>query len=294
MNISAFKTRFSSKSKILLVLSSLIYLTSPKVIAVNIDSEKLWAEQLRDNIVIGEPIDLPLVGVKANSTSGTSTENTFFSIYTPHSTESPKGAIILVHGTGAHPDWGDIIHPLRSELPDKGWATLSIQLPLALPDKKDDENLKTVIESSVPRIESALNYLKSNSYKRVILISHSFGSLMALNFLQLKADSVNKDGTPIISAAIIIGTPSSGSVAPLNSSAMIEKIKIPLLDLYGSNDLDQVIRSAKARQTAAKKAKNKSYRQSETIGANHFYNGLNDELVSYVSNWLKKIFYPQK
>lgn len=294
MNISAFKTLFSSKNKILLLLTGLACLMVTEVLALNIDSEKRWAEQLRDNIVIGDPVDIPLVGVKADSAAGATAENTFFSIFTPHNTKYPKGAVILMHGKGAHPDWSDIIHPLRSELPDKGWATLSIQLPLPLPDKNDDESQKKIIEAATPRIEAAINYLKSNSYERIILVSHSLGSLMALNFLQLKADATNEDGTPIISAAIIIGTSNSGSIIPFNSPMMIEKIKIPLLDLYGSNDLDKVIRSAKARQTAANKAKNKNYRQSKTIGANHFYNGLNDELVSYISNWLKKTFYPPK
>lgn len=197
-----------------------------------------------------------------------------------------------MHGTGAHPDWGDIINPLRSELPDKGWATLSIQLPLVFPEQKDEESLKKVIESAVPRIEAAISFLKAKSYNRIILVSHSFGTLMALNFLQINVDTVGSDGVPLVSAAVIIGTTSSGASAPFNSPLMIEKIKIPLLDLYGSNDLDKVLRSAKARKTAAHKADNKKYRQVETIGANHFYNGLDDELVIYVSNWLNKIYSP--
>ncbi|MCP3851468.1 MAG: DUF3530 family protein [Gammaproteobacteria bacterium] len=292
MNISAINALFQSKFKFFLLFFGLISLVFSKVFALNIESEKRWAEQLRDNIVIGEPIDLPLVGIKADSAASQGSENAFLGIYTPHSTDMPKGAIILMHGTGAHPDWGDVIHPLRAELPDKGWATLSIQLPLTLPEKKDEESLKKVIDASVPRIEAAINYLNANTYSRIILISHSFGSLMALNFLELKAQAANKDNSPIIAAAIIIGTPSSGTTTPFNSPKMIEKINIPLLDLYGSNDLDKVIRTAKARKTAAKKAKNTQYRQSKTIGADHFYNGLNDELTSYVSNWLKKIFYP--
>jgi len=292
MNISAINTLFPSKFKFLLLLISLIFLSSSKVIAVNLESEKRWAEQLRDNIVVGEAVDLPLVGVKSDSAASQGAENTFFGIYTPHSTDKPKGAIILLHGTGAHPGWGDVIHPLRVELPDKGWATLSIQLPLALPDKKDEESLKKVIDASVPRIEAAINYLNSKTYGRIVIISHSFGSLMALNFLELKTQAANKDNSPIIAAAVIIGTPSSGTTAPFNSPKMIEKINTPLLDLYGSNDLDVVIHTAKARKIAAKKAKNRKYRQSKTIGADHFYNGLNNELISYVSNWLKKTFYP--
>ena len=293
MNISAFNPRFLSISRFLLFIFGFISLIGSEVFAENRESEKRWAEQLRDNIVIGEPIDLPLSNVKSDSTASQGADNTFFSIYTPHTTASKKGAVILMHGTGAHPDWGDIIHPLRAELPDKGWATLSIQLPLASSELKDEESLKKIIDSSVPRIEAAVNYLKSKSYQRIVLLSHSFGTLMALNFSQLKADEKNPDKTPLISAAIIIGTPSSGNSAPLNSALMIEKIKIPLLDIYGSNDLDKVLRSAKARQAAAIKAKNKKYRQSETIGANHFYNGLNDELVIYITNWLKKTFYPR-
>lgn len=293
MNISAFNQRSIPNNIILLLLSGLISLVSFEVIAANTASEKRWAEQLRDNIVIGDPVDLPLVGVKSDVADEKNAGNTFFSIYTPHATTKQKGALILMHGTGAHPDWNDIIHPIRSELPDKGWATLSIQLPLAMQEEKSTENLQKVIEASVPRIDAAIQFLKSKSYNRIVLVSHSFGTLMTLNFLQLKGNEKNPDKTPLISAAIIIGTPSSGTSAPFNSPAMIEKIEIPLLDLYGSNDLDSVLRSAKARKTAANQAKNKKYRQAETIGANHFYTGLNDELVIYVNNWLNKIFYPK-
>ena len=105
---------------------------------------------------------------------------------------------------------------------------------------------------------------------------------MALNYCQSDAASAS------ISSAIVIGTPSSGKTIPLSSPAMIEKIKLPLLDLYGSEDLLSVLKSAKARKNAAIKAGNKNYRQVETIGANHFYNGLNDELLIYISGWLNK------
>lgn len=259
------------------------------VFAANTDSEQRWAEQLRDNIVIGEPLELPLADIKSDTGAVNNNNSTFFSIYTPQTTSTPKGAVILMHGTGAHPDWSDIIHPLRTELPDKGWATLSIQLPLAFPEQKDKESLQKVIESSVPRIKAAINFLKSESYEHIALISHSFGSLMALNFLQFEENITTADKKRLITAAVIIGTPSSGSSAPFNSPLMIEKIEMPLLDLYGSNDLDSVVRSAKARKTAAHKAGNKNYRQVETIGANHFYNGLDDELIIYVNNWLYKI-----
>ncbi|WP_198266381.1 DUF3530 family protein [sulfur-oxidizing endosymbiont of Gigantopelta aegis] len=282
-NFSAFIPRLAPAKKEFLCLIGLLVFVSFDIQAMNIDSEKRWAEQLRDNIVIGEPLDLPL-----NSGS----EKTFFSIFTQYETSKPKGAIILMHGSGAHPDWGDIIHPLRVELPDKGWSTLSIQMPLEDPEQKDPASRKKVIDASVARIEAAIQYLKAKQYQKVVFIAHSFGTLMALNLLQQKPDAANADKTPLVSAAIIIGTPSFGTEIPHSSPKMIEKIKIPLLDMYGSLDLDSVMRSAKARKTAAKKMHHKHSRQVETIGANHFYNGLDDELVSYVNNWLNKVFYP--
>lgn len=266
-------------------------LVSVQAYAQNSASERRWAEQLRDNIVIGEPLDIPVAASESKPETATNAgqNNTFFSIYTPHTTASAKGAIVLLHGTGAHPDWSDVIHPLRVELPDKGWATLSIQLPLTASDEKNAQNRTQVIESSVARIDAAIGFLRKEEYHYICIISHSFGTLMALNYLQLNVDKKTPEDELLVNSAVLIGTPSSGTSAPLNSPVMIAAITVPLLDLYGSEDLDSVLRSAKARKTAATKAQNKHFRQVETIGANHFYQGLEEELVTYVSNWLTKI-----
>lgn len=284
MKISAFNPPKPQKISLFLLstLAGLLLLFTGTVPAssINTESEKRWAEQLEDNIVTGDPLYLPAGADKQS-------DNAFFAIFTPETTEEALGAIILIHGTGAHPDWGDVIHPLRVELPDMGWATLSIQAPLIYPDKKDPQSRKEVIEASLPRIQSAIDYLKPN-YSKIVIVAHSFGTLMALDFLQKHASDTLPDETPVIKSAVIIGTPSQGKEIPLNSPAMIEKITIPLLDLYGSNDLLSVMNSAKARKKAAHKAGNKQYRQSETLGANHFYLGLDNELVNYVHHWLKK------
>ena len=246
-------------------------------LAENYEQEKRWAEQLREFLVIGEAVDLPL-------TNGVSGASSFFAIFTPQNTAKPKGAVILLHGTGAHPDWSDVIHPLRTQLPDKGWATLSLQMPLLNEDKKTNESRTAVIEASIERINAAVKFINDKGeYKRIHILGHSFGALMTLNYL------VNKSATqPFpVSGAILIGTPSIATKIPLNSPAMIEQVaQLPLLDLYGSNDLRGITETAKFRKAAALKAGNNKYRQKETIGANHFYSGLDDELVQYVSSWL--------
>ncbi len=281
MKISAFNQLNNQQISIFLFSILTLLLSIQSVYAINSASEKLWAEQLNDNIVTGDPVYLP-EGTDKQS------KDTFFAIYTPETTAKALGAIVLIHGSGAHPDWNDIIHPLRVELPDRGWATLSIQVPLTFPDKKDAASRTQVIEAALPRIKIAVDYLRKQSYQKVVIIAHSFGTLMALDFLHKNADATLADGTPLVNAAIIIGTPSQEKDIPLNSPAMIEKIHIPLLDLFGSKDLESVMNSAKARKKAAARAGNRNYRQSETIGANHFYQGLDEELVNYVQGWLKK------
>src|SRR3569832_1106198 len=50
----------------------------------------------------------------------------FLGLYTEATTPTPQGVIILLHGTAAHADCPDVIHPLRRDLPGYGWTTLSI------------------------------------------------------------------------------------------------------------------------------------------------------------------------
>src|SRR3990172_8219230 len=54
----------------------------------------------------------------------------FLTLYTGQTANHAKGAAIILHGMGAHPDWPQVISPLRTSLPELGWSTLSIQLPV--------------------------------------------------------------------------------------------------------------------------------------------------------------------
>ena len=80
--------------------------------ASDIAKEKRWASQVVDFLVDGEPKWLEADGQQ------------FFSIYTPAATNQPAGAVILIHGRGVHPDWPQVIQPLRTKRPEKNWATL--------------------------------------------------------------------------------------------------------------------------------------------------------------------------
>lgn len=50
-------------------------------------------------------------------------------LYQPQGSGELHGSVILFHDDQTHADWPNLVRPLRLGLPDKGWDTLSLQLP---------------------------------------------------------------------------------------------------------------------------------------------------------------------
>ena len=73
-------------------------------------------------------------------------------------TGEAHGVMILVHGMGAHPDWPDVISPLRTQLTEFGWSTLSIQMPILSPEEPISEYGRT-LRLANSRIQAAVDYL---------------------------------------------------------------------------------------------------------------------------------------
>ncbi len=67
----------------------------------------------------------------------------------------------------------------------------------------------------------------------------------------------------------------------------LKKIKLPVFDLYGSEDLEPVLESAEARVAAGNSGSIPEYRQSRVSGANHFFQGHEEELLRQVLEWLQ-------
>lgn len=55
--------------------------------------------------------------------------DTFLALWKPANTADPKGAVIIVPGAGETADWPQAVGPLRRNLPDAQWSSLSITLP---------------------------------------------------------------------------------------------------------------------------------------------------------------------
>jgi len=228
--------------------------------------EKRWEEQIVPSLLVGEAVKLKAADVE------------FLGLYADNTAKQALGGIILIHGIGAHPAWPEIIEPLRTTLPEHGWSTLSLQMPI-LGNEANAQDYLPLMEEAPGRIQAGVDYLKSKGVKNIVIIAHSMGTTMANIYLADKPD-------PAVHAYVAIGM-SNPFPAKYDNLAALSKITLPVLDLYGSQDLEAVLAFAKPRATSARKI-NKRYTQVMVEGANHFFTDMQDTLIKRVRGWLTK------
>ncbi|MDP2433829.1 MAG: alpha/beta fold hydrolase [Pseudomonadota bacterium] len=219
--------------------------------------EKKWADEVLPSVMTGDPVWLEIL-------KGPHSGRKFLTLYT----EAPeaKAGVIVVHGMGVHPDWG-LIGPLRQNLPDLGYATLSVQMPVLKADAKGEDYPATFDEAAA-RLAQAVAFMEAKGYKKIALVSHSMGSRMTARYLEKTPEA------PIQSWVAI------GASEALDYS----KLKFPVLDLYGENDLPQVLKAAAQR---GKGLRGKSA-QIVVPKADHFFEGRDKVLLENVRGFLDR------
>ena len=240
--------------------------------ASDLNKEKRWANQIVEYLFDSESYWLEANG------------NPFLVIYTPAATGKPKGVAILMHGRGVHPDWAQVINPLRTELPGKGWATLSIQMPVLANDAPYRDYIPLFKE--IPqRIQASLAFVRHRHLKPVVLIGHSLGATMGSYYLSNHPDTK-------IDAFVGIGMMASKEVAQdtvLDDTASLRHIRIPVLDVFGSVTNESIVKSAPARANSISHAGNAFSKQVEIKDATHFFDGQEEELLMSITSWLSGI-----
>jgi alpha/beta superfamily hydrolase len=165
---------------------------------------------------------------------------------------------------GIHPDWG-MVGTLRTELADRGFATLSIQMPILAADAQSDAYPPTFPEAA-ERIAEAVAFLKAKGYAQLAIVSHSMGSRMSRVYVAGKPDAAVKAWASLgLSVDDYAGT------------------RLPVLDLYGDNDLPGVLGNAQTRKASLKTAGSK---QQVILQADHFYSGHEAKMVAAVADFL--------
>ncbi len=255
---------FIKPGTVLFALLAISALTPVNATNSDVAKESRWAEQVIDGLLDGDEHWLiDDIG------------HEFLSILTEGDKSSGR-AVVLVHGIGVHPNWPDVIYPLRAGLLEQGITTLSLQMPILANDA--DEREYGLLFPEVPgRFEAALDYLDDEGYKNITIVAHSMGAAMANYYLGRN----NPDG---VLSLVIIGMGAEDAFP--ESVEALAKVRIPVLDLYGSEDLEQVLSSAKQRVLSGKQT-GRQYLQVRVDGANHFFQGHEDALLSHVIEWLE-------
>lgn len=236
----------------------------------------------------------------------------------------PHGAIVLFHDQGEDLESRGIITPLRHELLQYGWSTLSVTLDypftpniiLAIEPETDasTENASAPISNddaaSTETAPSANTDLaKTDDVKKdeppvLPPIANKQRIEAAVEFLKAKdikriiflghgtggmvaIDSLVTISTPI-SALILVGTPR------LANNDEFKAFKQPILEIYGDQDLEGVAAAVKNRKVVMKRSDNIRYTSREIIGANHVFYGLEPMLISTVRGWLHATFVKQE
>jgi dienelactone hydrolase len=213
--------------------------------------ERKWADEIVPGVVVGDPVYL-------ETPRG---HHKFLTLFTP---ADPARAVIVVHGLGVHPDWG-LVGTLRSALADRGYTTLSIQMPVLAADARAEDYPRT-FPHAAQRIAAAVAFLKARGYSRIAIVSHSMGSRMALAYLTGKPD-------PAVRAWASLGIPIE----------RYPRLSVPILDLMGENDLPAVVRGAPRRAATLGAPGSK---QVVIAHADHFFTGHEDAMVEAVAGFL--------
>ena len=230
--------------------------------------EKRWEEQVVPSLMVGEEMKLNADSVE------------FLALYAEPTTEKSKGAVIILHGIGVHPAWPDVIDPLRMQLPDLGWHTLSVQMPI-LKNEAEDTDYPPLFPEVPGRIQAGVEFLKSKGIKNIVLSGHSMGAAMASYYMVAARDPAVKI------YAIVSGGPGVPGDERMDTIENFKNIKdAVILDINGGEDSKRVLGTVRDRKEYGPKIHGNRYINVQVKGADHFYRGKQDELVNTLNRLL--------
>jgi pimeloyl-ACP methyl ester carboxylesterase len=208
---------------------------------------------------------------------------TFYALLSEPGTADITGHILLLHGARQHPDWPQLIRPLRLTLPKFGWTTFSIELPDA-GQQASDKHYAGLLDQATAHILAAQGQLQGMDAQRIVMIAYGLGARMAVDWL-------SKTPQSSVSALVLISMADGDSNSGIDSNQDLLKIKVPILDIYAEHD-DVKVRKA-AHERSQQRGRLPEYRQLEIYAANQYYNQQEDELIKRIRGWLKHTFAKQ-
>ena len=243
---------------------------APRIAAAqDLERERRLEAEIVDMIIDGEPVHLDADG------------HPFLALHTEAADGGSDRAVLVMHGRGFHPDWPEVAAPLRAELPEHGWETLSLQMPV-LGKTATYYDYVPIFAAAFPRIRAGIEYLRERGADTVVLAAHSCSAHMAMAFVRHHGDA-RFDGF------IGIGMGATDIGQPMREPFPLAEMAVPVLDLFGDEDYPSVPGKAPDRLAAMQAAGHPRSAQRMIPGADHFFRDMDEELVAAVAEWLSTL-----
>ncbi len=203
----------------------------------------------------------------------------FLALYreTEKSKSDMKGVAILLPQMGSHPDSDPLIYALRRELTKHMWATLTLQMPLREAGAAEADYYSLLPEAK-QRIDQAVRYLASHNLQAIVLVGHQLGALMAL---YAQANEPTQEIKAILTIGLNVPETNNKNAQTIE---LIKQVKIPFLDMYGEQDSEDIVASARQRRIAARE--HKQYRQLQLNQASSPYWYNRALVIKRIYSWL--------
>jgi pimeloyl-ACP methyl ester carboxylesterase len=251
-------------SKIITQISGIVFLcASLTCVASDEKREAQMAQEVQKTLDVGHAIWLDVAGKK------------FLGLRTDTAKNPRTGMVILLHDTGGHPNQQAVIKNLRAFFPEHHWATLSIQLPVREASATVQDYYSLFPEAKT-RILETIKFAKSEKAEKVVVIGYGLGGLMASYAL---AESKTND----VDALVTISLPAP-KTREAQTLQLIPKLTLPMLDIYGENDMPDVVQNARDKAVAGKI--NPYYRQVKIDNEGHLFLHDDGVLVKRIYSWL--------
>jgi pimeloyl-ACP methyl ester carboxylesterase len=244
------------RALLLALIAAAAIVAAPAAQSQDLQREARWRAEIAPAVLVGEPVDL-------DGRAG----HKFLGLYSPGAADKP--AIVLVHGSGMHPDFG-IVGRLRMDLADAGFTTLSIQMPV-LAAGSPAADYAPLMPDAAQRIGAAAAWLRAKGHRRLVLAGHSLGARMSHAYFEA-TEAPAYDA--FISLAIVGGS---------YSTAVLSR-KRPIFDLYAERDFDAVLADSPQRAQAIRAIAGS--RQVRIDGTDHFFAGRERAVAEAVMGFL--------
>ena len=180
-----------------------------------------------------------------------------------------KGAVILIHGLGVNPESAPI-GALRTELADRGYATLAVQMPVLAEDVLL-ESYRDLLSDAGDRITIAIAWLHAKGFTKVAIVSHSFGATMTDAYLARREVVAPTAWIPV------------GMLVDFTASP-----RAPVLDVIAERDLPRVLAASKLRMPRL--PHDGCSKPLSIADTNHLMNGATTPLADAIAAFIDRVF----